>query len=141
MTFQTAKPVQKAATGTGINARLMARKDQTTTVTVSMTAAFQEQHFKGSIEGEFVALNYGTGADAGLLQIQIVEEGAGGVVAVKGPRGSVRLSCTGWGILGKVAQKTAPCTYVSECEDGITIRLPAWANGKEKLAAEFDLKK
>jgi len=140
MTFQTAKPVARAATGTGVNARLQVRKDKSTTVTVSVTEAFQEKHFNGSIEGEFVALNYGTGADGGLLQMQIIEEGGGGIVAVKGPRGSVRLSCTGWGILGKEAQKTAPCTYVSDCETGITIRLPAWANGKEKLDAEFGLK-
>ncbi len=139
MTFNSVKPVQKSHSGTGISARLHARRDGVTTFHLNMNKVFQDEHFDGCIEGEFVAMTYGTGADAGKMQVTIAAEG-GGIVATAAPNGGVKMACTGWALLGKDSQKTAACHFVESVEGGIIVRLPDWANGKEKLEKEFGLK-
>ncbi len=140
MTFTATRPVPKSIVGSGISVYMRRRKDGKGVLTFTLSAQFQEDNFDGNIEGEFIQFSYGSGPDTGTARLSIVDEKHSTIVAIKSMKGAVRFSCLAWTASGKEPQKSAQCQLLDNDKCTLLLKLPDWANGKEKLKSQFDIK-
>lgn len=137
-------PVQShkwASKSTGVSFSLNGARGPLKAI-LSLTAAFQREHFGAAVAGRPIAVAHGRGDDEGLLRLTLTDKADGAILPRAAPHGAACLWLKPWDLLGTEAQASQACQVVDHDPNSVTLRLPGWASQKERKSrmAEFDLK-
>lgn len=131
MPFETVLPPKKFRSGTGISCSLRAARS-VSTVCIFINEAAQKDLFGGPVANRTCRVGYGTGPDAGLLQIIFDKDGD--LQFTSGVRGTAVLKLRAWQGLPKDKRPSVSIAVKQNDERKLVLQMPFWATPEGRMA-------